>query len=86
MNSFQPNFQGLVSLNCLTFTLKTSFLLLGQFDKPLSERLGNVGDLSDRKELREKMQCKSFKWFLDTIVAGEIFFSYKRFFSFEKYI
>jgi len=45
---------------------------LGQFDKPLSERLGNVGDLSDRKELREKMQCKSFKWFLDTIVAGRL--------------
>ena len=77
MNSFKPNFLELVSLNCLIFILKTSFLLLGQFDKPLSERLGNVGDLSDRKELREKMQCKSFKWFLDTIVAGEIFFNYK---------
>ena len=56
------------------FYLKNHLFCLGQFDKPLSERLGNVGDLSDRKEMREKMQCKSFKWFLDTIVAGEIFF------------
>ena len=82
MNSFKPNFQELVSLNCLMFNLKTFFLLLGQFDKPLSERLGNVGDLSDRKELREKMQCKSFKWFLDTIVAGEIFFLLQKIFFF----
>ena len=60
------------------------FLCLGQFDKPLNERLGNVGDLSDRKEMREKMQCKSFKWFLDTIVAGEIFFQSQNKIFFEK--
>ena len=26
---------------------------LGQFDKPLEERLGTVGDLTDRKNLRD---------------------------------
>ena len=45
---------------------------LGQFDRPLEERLGTVGDLTDRKNLREDMQCKSFKWFLDHIVAGRL--------------
>ena len=45
---------------------------LGKFDVPLKERLGNVGDLSARKGLRNILQCKSFRWFLDTIVAGRL--------------
>lgn len=45
---------------------------LGKFDENFPQRLGNVGDLSSRKALREILQCKSFKWFLDHIVAGRL--------------
>ncbi|CAB4061495.1 GALNT [Lepeophtheirus salmonis] len=45
---------------------------LGAFNKKGEERLISYGDVSKRQELRDKLGCNSFKWFLDNIGKSEL--------------
>ena len=31
-----------------------------------------MGDLTKQKELREKLKCKSFKWFMETVACDRV--------------
>ena len=39
-------------------------------DEPLAKRLGDYGDVTERKQMRSALKCRNFKWFLDHVANG----------------